>query len=245
MKVDLLAIGVHPDDVELSSSGTIINEIRAGKKVAVIDMTQGELGTRGNAETRYQEAAQAAMILGVHARENLKMRDGFFEDDETNRMLLIQAIRKYRPEIILANALEDRHPDHGRAGKLIETSCFLSGLSKIITKDDAGNEQEKWKPSYVLHYIQDTFREPDIIIDITDSFDQRMKAISAYSTQFFTPNDKSGEPQTYISSPEFFESVTARARMIGKRIGVKFAEGFNTEKTIGIRSLDSLISIPT
>lgn len=241
MKVNLLAIGVHPDDVELSCSGVIINEVKAGKKVAIVDMTQGELGTRGTVDSRYQEAATAAMIMGVHARENLKMRDGFFVNDEENKLKLITAIRKYQPEIIFANALEDRHPDHGRAGKMIAECAFLAGLSKIETKDEAGRVQEKWKPAYVLHYIQDWFREPDFIVDISDVFEQRMEAIAAYGTQFHNPADNSGEPQTYISTPEFFEAVIARARMIGKRIGVKYAEGFNTEKTIGIRSLDALV----
>lgn len=241
MKVNFLAIGVHPDDVELSCSGVIINEVKAGKKVAIVDMTQGELGTRGTVDSRYQEAATAAMIMGVHARENLKMRDGFFVNDEENKLKLITAIRKYQPEIIFANALEDRHPDHGRAGKMIAECAFLAGLSKIETKDEAGRVQEKWKPAYVLHYIQDWFREPDFIVDISDVFEQRMEAIAAYGTQFHNPADNSGEPQTYISTPEFFESVIARARMIGKRIGVKYAEGFNTEKTIGIRSLDALV----
>ena len=241
MKVNFLAIGVHPDDVELSCSGVIINEVKAGKKVAIVDMTQGELGTRGTVDSRYQEAATAAMIMGVHARENLKMRDGFFVNDEENKLKLITAIRKYQPEIIFANALEDRHPDHGRAGKMIAECAFLAGLSKIETKDEAGRVQEKWKPAYALHYIQDWFREPDFIVDISDVFEQRMEAIAAYGTQFHNPADNSGEPQTYISTPEFFESVIARARMIGKRIGVKYAEGFNTEKTIGIRSLDALV----
>ncbi|MBL0154039.1 MAG: bacillithiol biosynthesis deacetylase BshB1 [Chitinophagaceae bacterium] len=241
MKVHLLAIGVHPDDVELSCSGVIINEVKAGKKVAIVDMTQGELGTRGTVDSRYQEAATAAMIMGVQARENLKMRDGFFVNDEENKLKLITAIRKYQPEIIFANALEDRHPDHGRAGKMIAECAFLAGLSKIETKDEAGRVQEKWKPAYVLHYIQDWFREPDFIVDISDVFEQRMEAIAAYGTQFHNPADNSGEPQTYISTPEFFEAVIARARMIGKRIGVKYAEGFNTEKTIGIRSLDALV----
>lgn len=245
MKVDILAIGVHPDDVELSCSGVIINEVRAGKKVAVLDLTQGELGTRGTVETRYKEAATAAMIMGVRARENLGMRDGFFRNDELHQLQLIRAIRKYRPEIILANALEDRHPDHGRAGKLIADSSFLAGLSKIPTKDENGEEQEKWKPAYVLHYIQDWFREPDFIVDISDVFEQRMKSIEAYNTQFYNSGDQSGEPQTYISTPEFLESIIARARMIGKRIGVKYAEGFNSEKTIGIRSLDALVSNQT
>lgn len=243
MKLDILAIGVHPDDVELGCSGTIINEIKAGKKVGIIDLTQGELGTRGTIETRYKEAANAASILGVHLRENLKMRDGFFTNDEAHQLKLIQSIRKYQPSIILANALEDRHPDHGRAGKLIAESCFLSGLAKIITNNEENKPQARWRPSYILHYIQDRYHEPDLIIDITDVFAQRMKSIEAYGTQFFN-GDSDGE-QTYISSPEFYESVVARARMMGKRIGVKYAEGFTTEKKIGISRLDTLIQLET
>jgi bacillithiol biosynthesis deacetylase BshB1 len=243
MKLDVLAIGVHPDDVELGCSGTIINEIKAGKKVGIIDLTQGELGTRGTIETRYAEAAEAAKILGVHARENLKMRDGFFVNDEAHQRLLIQAIRKYQPSIILANPSEDRHPDHGRAGKLIANACFLSGLSKIETVDNNGSVQQRWRPTYVLHYIQDRYHEPDLVIDITDVFEQRMHSIKAYRTQFYV-GDNNGA-QTYISSPEFYESIVARARMLGKRIGVTYAEGFISEKKIGIRRLDSLIQLET
>lgn len=245
MKLDILAIGVHPDDVELGCSGTLINEIKRGKKVGIVDMTQGELGTRGNIETRYREAAEAARILGVGCRENLKMRDGFFRDDEENRMKLIAAIRKYQPGIVIANVLHDRHPDHGRAGHMIAESSFLSGLPKIETKDAEGNAQQRWRPSYVLHYLQDWYHEPDLLIDITDVFDQRMKAIEAYSTQFYTSPESDKGPQTYISTPDFLESVIARARMLGKKIGVKYAEGFITEKKIGIRSLDALIQNET
>ena len=245
MKLDILAIGVHPDDVELGCSGTLINEIKLGKKAGIVDLTQGELGTRGTIETRYDEAANAAMLLGVHVRENLKMRDGFFKNDEEHQVKLIATIRKYQPSIIIGNILHDRHPDHGRAGQLISDSCFLSGLAKIETKDDDGNVQQKWRPSYLLHYIQDWYHEPDLLIDITNVFDQRMKAVQAYSTQFHTPaSDKSG-PQTYISSPDFLESVIARLRMFGKRIGVKYAEGFVSEKKIGLQSLDALIQNET
>lgn len=244
-KLDILAIGVHPDDVELSCSGTIINELKRGKKVGVVDLTQGELGTRGTVETRYQEAANAAMIMGIHVRENLKMRDGFFENDETNKRKLITAIRKYQPEIVLANALHDRHPDHGRAGKMIAECCFLSGLSKIETKDETGNPQAKCKPSYVLHYIQDWYHEPDLLVDISSSFDQRMKAIQAYTTQFHTGTASDAGVQTYISTPDFLEAIIARARMLGKKIGVKYAEGFNTEKKIGISNLDALVQVET
>lgn len=239
MKLDVLAIGAHPDDVELGCSGTLINEIKKGKKAGIIDLTQGELGTRGTVETRYQEAADAAKIIGVTVRENLKMRDGFFQNDEAHQLQLIQKLRQYQPDIVIGNILEDRHPDHGRAGSLIYDACFLSGLKQIVTKDDEGNIQEKWRPSYLLHYIQDRFYEPDVIVDITDVWEQRLEAIKAYKTQFFNPG--LNEPQTYISSPEFFESVKSRARLLGKRIGVAYAEGFLSKKSIGIRGLDALI----
>jgi len=245
MKLDILAIGVHPDDVELGCSGTLINEIKRGKKVGIADLTQGELGTRGTVETRYEEAASAAMIMGVLVRENLKMRDGFFENNEEHKLKLIAAIRKYQPDIVIGNVLHDRHPDHGRAGQLIAESSFLSGLSKIETKDENGKVQPRWRPAYVLHYIQDWYHEPDLLVDISDVFEQRMKAIEAYSTQFWTGDTGNEGPQTYISTPDFLESVRARARMFGKRIGVKYAEGFISEKTIGIRSLGSLIQNET
>lgn len=241
MKIDILAIGVHPDDVELGCSGTIINEIKLGKKVGIIDLTQGELGTRGSIETRYKESANATMILGVHVRENLKMKDGFFRNDEEHQLKLIQAIRKYQPTIVLGNILNDRHPDHGRAGQLIATACFLSGLAKVETTDENGLKQSRWRPTYVLHYLQDWYYEPDIIIDISDVFEQRMKSIEAYSSQFYNPDSLSNEPETYISSSDFMESVIARARVLGKKIGVLYAEGFKSEKRIGLKSLDSLI----
>lgn len=241
MRVDILAIGVHPDDVELSCSGTLINEIKAGKKVAILDLTEGELGTRGTVHTRYDEAANAAIIMGVHARENLKMRDGFFKNDEEHQLQIIQAIRKYRPTIVFANALQDRHPDHGRAGQLIAESCFLSGLQKIETKDENGQSQLKWRPSYVFHYIQDRFQEPHFIVDISTVFEQRMNAIRAYTTQFHNPNDQSNEPQTYISSEGFLSAIESRARLLGKRIGVEYAEGFTSVKTIGVKNLDLFI----
>jgi N-acetylglucosamine malate deacetylase 1 len=230
MKLDLLAIGVHPDDVELGCSGTIINEIKKGKKVGIIDLTQGELGSRGSAETRHAEAIKAAGIMGVHIRENLKMQDGFFKNDEEHQRKLIVAIRKYQPEVVITNSLDDRHPDHGRAGKLTTDSCFLSGLIKIETKDEKGNKQEPWRPKYVFHYIQDRYREPDFIIDITDVFEQRMEAVKAYTTQFYNPDNEDDGPQTYISTSAFLESIIARARMIGKKIGVTYGEGLTPKK---------------
>ncbi len=239
MKLDVLAIGAHPDDVELGCSGILIKEVKRGKKVGIVDLTQGELGTRGTVETRYQEAADAAKIMGVQVRENLKMRDGFFVNDEAHQMQLIAALRKYKPEIVIGNVLEDRHPDHGKAGNLIYDACFLSGLTQVKTKDEHGAEQEKWRPKYLLHYLQDRFYEPDIIVDVTDVWEQRMESIKAYKTQFH--NLESNEPQTYISSPAFIEALVSRARLLGKRIGVQFAEGFVSKKNIGINNLDALI----
>ncbi len=245
MKLDILAIGVHPDDVELGCSGTLLNEIKLGKKAGILDLTQGELGTRGTAATRHEEAARAAEILGVHMRDNLKMRDGFFKNDEVHQLQLIAAIRKYQPEIVLANVLDDRHPDHGRAGHLIADACFLSGLVKIETKGDDGQPQARWRPKQVLHYMQDWYHEPDLLVDITDVFEQRMQSVLAYHTQFHTATAGKDGPVTYISTPDFFDSIIARARMLGKRIGVKYAEGFMSEKKIGIRSLDALVSVET
>ena len=239
MKLDVLAIGAHPDDVELGCSGTLIKEVHRGKKVGIVDLTQGELGTRGTVETRYAEAAAAAKAMGIHARENLKMRDGFFVNDEAHQRQLITVLRKYRPEVVIGNILDDRHPDHGKAGKLIYDACFLSGLAKVVTTGTDGKEQEKWRPKYLLHYLQDRFYEPDVIVDISDVWEQRMEAVKAYTTQF--NSQESDGPQTYISSPEFMQSLEARARSLGKRIGVKWGEGFVSKKSIGIASLDALV----
>ncbi|TWI85333.1 bacillithiol biosynthesis deacetylase BshB1 [Lacibacter cauensis] len=246
MKLDILAFGVHPDDVELSCAGTLMVEINNGKKVGVIDLTRGELGTRGTAETRRQEAAVAAEIMGVHVRENLGMRDGFFKNDEEHQLQIIQKIRQYQPEIVICNAIEDRHPDHGRSSKLVSDASFLSGLRKIETALD-GVAQEAWRPKYVFHYIQDRYAEPDFIFDITSVFNRKVESIKAYGTQFsnasVNPNDD--EPQTYISTPAYFDTIISRHKMLGKRIGVEYGEGFITEKRIGIRSFDALIQITT
>ncbi len=241
MKLDILAIGVHPDDVELGCAGTLLKEIQRGKKAGIIDLTQGELGTRGTIETRYAEAAEAAKVLGVSMRKNLKMRDGFFKNDEDHQLLLIKTIRQYRPDIILGNVLTDRHPDHGRAGNLISDACFLSGLAKIETLDDKGVQQEKWRPRYFLQYMQDWYHEPDLLIDVSDVVETKMKSIDAYVTQFHTGGREAGGPQTYISTPDFKESLLARMRMMGKRIGVKYAEAFITQKHIGLSNLEGLI----
>lgn len=242
MKLDILAFGVHPDDVELGCSGTLLAAIAEGKKVGVVDLTRGELGTRGTVETRREEAARAAEIMGIQVRENLGMADGFFQNDETNLRKVIGMIRKYQPSVILANAFEDRHPDHGRSAKLVADAAFLSGLRKIETYSD-GQLQEVWKPAYVFHYIQDRFIAPSFVVDITPFMDKKMEAVLAYSTQFFNPD--LNEPQTYISSSQFLETVKARALMMGKRIGVGYAEGFYTEKTPGISSFDAFIQQTT
>lgn len=238
MKTDILAFGVHPDDVELGCSGTLVAAVAQGKKVAVVDLTRGELGTRGTPETRDVEAANAAKVMGVLARENLKMADGFFQNDENNIRKVITAIRKYQPEIVLCNAPEDRHPDHGRSSALVADAAFLSGLRKIQTEYE-GRMQEQWRPSYVFHYIQDRYLKPDFLFDISASFDQKIKAILCYTTQFNTTD--TSEPQTYISNPDFLEVIKARALMFGKRIGVQYAEGYLTTKMIGVKSFDAFI----
>ncbi|MBE7174543.1 MAG: bacillithiol biosynthesis deacetylase BshB1 [Williamsia sp.] len=238
MKVDILAFGVHPDDLELGCGGTILAAIAEGKKVAVVDLTRGELGTRGSAEIRTQEALNAAKILGVEHRENLDMRDGFFQNDEENIRKVITSIRKYQPTVVLCSAPEDRHPDHGRSSKLIVDAAFLSGLRRIETEYD-GQAQQSWRPANVFHYIQDRYLKPDFVYDISAHFEQKMKAVLCYTTQFNT-TDKS-EPSTYISNPDFLDVIKARALMFGKRIGVTFAEGYITQKMIGISSFDNII----
>lgn len=242
MKFDILAFGVHPDDVELGCAGTILASINQGKKVAVIDLTRGELGTRGTVETRNEESAKAAKVLGLHARENLDMADGFFEHNQANILKVITAIRKYSPDILLCNAPEDRHPDHGRSAKLVSDAAFLSGLRKIETTYE-GKAQEAWRPKYVFQYIQDRYLEPDFIFDISAFHDKKMEAIQAYATQFYNPQLE--EPNTYISSPEFLNSITSREMILGKRIGVKYAEGFVSDKMIGVSSFDAFIQHTT
>ncbi len=242
MKLDILAFGVHPDDVELGCAGTIMAAIDQGKKVGVVDLTRGELGTRGTPTTRTQEAAAAAKIMGVDVRENLDMADGFFANDEAHQRKIIALIRKYQPDIILANAPEDRHPDHGRSAKLVSDAAFLSGLRKIETVHD-GASQQAWRPAYTFHYIQDRFIQPSFVIDITKYMDRKIEAVLAYGTQFNSAD--TSEPQTYISSPQFLETVKARALMLGKRIGVGYAEGYITEKIIGFSNFDAIIKHTT
>jgi bacillithiol biosynthesis deacetylase BshB1 len=238
-KIQILAVAVHPDDVELCCSGTLMMEKLQGKTTGVLDLTRGELGTRGTPELRLEEAGAASRIMNLDIRENLGMADGFFQQDEDNQRKLIRAIRQYQPEIVLASALADRHPDHGRAGKLISDSCFLSGLRKISTRDGQGMEQAQWRPKYVFHFIQDRFYQPSFVYDISTVFDRKLEAIRSYRSQFHSTTYDKDEPQTYISGPEFLDAVIGRAQMLGKMIGVKYAEGFISEKMIGVRSLDS------
>lgn len=237
MKLDLLVFAVHPDDAELGCSGTIIKHIAQGKKVGIVDFTKGELGTRGTAATRAAEAEASSKILVLHARENLGMRDGFFKNDEAHQLEIIKRIRKYQPEIILTNALYDRHPDHGRASDLANDAIFLSGLRRIETVLD-GKAQQPWRPRLALQYIQDTYIKPDIIVDISAQMEQKMKTIRAFKTQFDHTDEN--EPQTYISNPAFLQAVIARAREMGKSIGAEYGEGFTSRKLLGVDDLFDL-----
>jgi len=243
MQLDILAFGVHPDDVELGCSGTLLSAIAEGKKVGIVDLTRGELGTRGTAETRDEEASRAAALMGVSIRINLQLADGFFENNQASQLLVIQAIRRFRPQIVLCNAPDDRHPDHGRSAQLVQTAAFLSGLPKITTVYEQ-QEQTAFRPAYVFHYLQDKYLNPSFIVDVSAHFQQKLQAILCYTTQFNAP-ENSHEPQTYISSPQFLETVIGRARLLGKRIGVQYAEGFITEKMLGIQSFDAFIQNPT
>ena len=239
MKLDILAIGVHPDDVELSAAGTILKHIALGKKVGILDLTRGELGTRGNAQLRTQEAMKASEILGLSVREQLNMADGFFENNEAHVKQIIQAIRKYQPEIILCNAISDRHPDHGRSAKLVADACFYSGLIKIETKDLQGNNQSTWIPKALYHYIQEQYLEPDFVIDITPFMDKKMESIMAYSSQFYDPNSK--EPVTPIAVANYMDYVKSKASIYGKSIGCDYAEGYTVNRTLGVNNLFDLV----
>ena len=238
MKVDILAIGAHPDDVELGCGGTIAKLLAEGKTVAIVDLTQGELGTRGTNITRAQEAADAAKILGISARENLKMKDGFLNNSEEYQMEIVKIIRKYQPEIILANAIDDRHPDHAKASKLVSDACFLSGLVKIETSLN-GENQKSWRPKQIFHYIQWKNITPDFVIDISDFMDKKIEACLAYKTQFYDPN--SSEPMTPIATKDFLESLTYRAQDLGRLSGVNYAEGFTTEKLMALKNFDGIV----
>ncbi|NNJ88798.1 MAG: bacillithiol biosynthesis deacetylase BshB1 [Eudoraea sp.] len=239
MKLDILVFGAHPDDAELGAAGTIAKEISLGKKVGIIDLTRGELGTRGSAEIRDKEARVSAEILGVSVRENMEFADGFFVNDQQHQLALIRKIRMYRPDIVLCNAIEDRHIDHARGSQLVSNACFLSGLMKIDTKAEGDDLwQEAWRPKQVYHYIQWKNLTPDFVVDITDVIDKKMEAINAYASQFYDP--KSKEPSTPISSKNFTDSVTYRARDLGRMIGVEYGEGFTVERFIGVKSLGDI-----
>ncbi|WP_264549850.1 bacillithiol biosynthesis deacetylase BshB1 [Flavobacterium sp. N2820] len=237
MKLDILAFGAHPDDVELGCSGTIAKEVSLGKKVGIIDLTRGELGTRGSVEIRNSESAKASEILGVFVRENLDMRDGFFINDEAHQLKIIQMLRKYRPEIVLCNAIADRHIDHGKGSKLVSDACFLSGLVKIETELN-GEKQHAWRPKVVYHYIQWQNIEPDFVVDISGFLDKKMESVLAYGSQFYDPN--SNEPVTPIASKNFLDSVKYRAEDFGRLVGVEYAEGFTTERYLAVNSLADL-----
>jgi N-acetylglucosamine malate deacetylase 1 len=237
MKLDILAIGVHPDDVELSCAGTLLRHIAAGYKAGILDLTPGELGTRGTPEIRREEATKAAKILGVATREIMNLKDGFFTGGNEEMLEVVKRIRKYRPEIVLCNAVSDRHPDHGRAAKLVSEACFYSGLRKIETEHE-GVAQEAWRPKAVYHYIQDRHIVPDLVIDVTPYINKKLEAIQAFSSQFFDP--KSKEPVTPISTPDFLEQVKGKMRVVGRDIHVEFAEGFTVERAVGVEDLLAL-----
>lgn len=238
MKLDILVFGAHPDDVELSCGATIAKEISLGKKVGIVDLTRGELGTRGTAEIRDKEAADAAKILGVDIRENLRFRDGFFVNDETHQLEVIKMLRKYRPDIVICNAVDDRHIDHGKGSKLVSDACFLSGLMKIETQVD-GIAQEAWRPKQVYHYIQWKNLVPDFVVDVTGFIDKKVDSLMAYKSQFYDPN--SSEPVTPITTKNFKESILYRAADLGRLIGTEYAEGFTAERYVAVSSLGNLV----
>jgi bacillithiol biosynthesis deacetylase BshB1 len=238
MKLDILALGAHPDDVELGCGATLAKEIKNGKKVGIIDLTRGELGTRGTAETRNQESKNAADILGVSLRINMDFADGFFVNDKKHQMALIKLIRKYQPDMVLCNAIEDRHIDHGKGSQLVSDACFLSGLVKIETKDEYGELQKQWRPKQVYHYMQWKNLEPDFVVDVSGFIDKKMEAVLAYKTQFYSETSK--EPETPISSKNFTDSIKYRARDLGRLVGVEYAEGFNVERYVAVDSLFDL-----
>ncbi len=237
MKLDILAIGVHPDDVELSCAGTLLKHIELGKKVGILDLTHGELGSRGSGDLRLIEAAKSAKILGISIRENLGFADGFFKNDQEHQLQIIKILRKYQPNVVLANTPTDRHPDHGRASQLISEACFYSGLLKIETELD-GIKQNLWRPRAVYHYIQDRYLQPDFVVDVTNFVDKKMEAILAFSSQFYNPD--SNAPETPISSKKFLDFIKARMATFGRDINVDYAEGFKVERVLGVEDITQL-----
>ena len=240
MKLDILAIGVHPDDVELSCSGTLMKHVDMGYTVGVLDLTKGELGTRGSAEIRLQEVEEATRIMGVHIRENLGFEDGFFKDDKEHQIELIKMIRKYQPSVLIANAKYDRHPDHGRSAQLVLTACFLAGLAKIETTLN-GERQKSFRPGALYNYVQATHIEPGFVVDISGYFERKSEAIQAFKSQFYHSAGDSSAPQTFISSPEFMEFIKARAVHFGVPIGVKYAEAFTINRILGVKNMMDLL----
>ena len=235
MKLDILALAAHPDDTELGCAGTLLVHIAQGQKVGVVDFTRGELGTRGSAEIRNQEANDSAKLMGLAVRENLGFKDGFFVNDESHQRAIIQKIRRFRPHILLVNAPKDRHPDHGRASEVSVTASFLSGLKRIETKDENGLAQEAWRPKAVYHYVQSDYIHPDFIVDVTEHWDKKMESIMAFKSQFYNPDNQ--EEDTYISSKIFMKGIEARALDFGRTIGVKYGEGFTVDRTLGVDDL--------
>ncbi|MCS5489450.1 bacillithiol biosynthesis deacetylase BshB1 [Algoriphagus limi] len=236
-KLDILVIAAHPDDAELGCSGTIAAHVAKGYKVGIVDLTQGEMGTRGTPETRVKEAADASKILGLSARENMGFQDVYFQDDTSHQLALVKVIRKYQPDIVLANAISDRHPDHGKGSSLASKACFMSGLRKIETSMD-GELQQPWRPKFVYHFIQNNYIEPDFVVDITDYWDVKIKSILAFKSQFYDPNSK--EPESFISDPDFLPFIEARAREMGHKILATYGEGFTVERMMGVENLFDL-----
>jgi bacillithiol biosynthesis deacetylase BshB1 len=237
MKLDILVIAAHPDDAELACSGTIAAHVAKGYKVGVLDLTKGEMGTRGTPEIRQQESEISTEILNLSARDNLGFKDMFFKNDDIHQLEVIRIIRKYRPELVLANAVSDRHPDHGKGGNLASDACFMSGLRKIETRDN-GTQQEAWRPKFVYHYIQNNYIKPDFVVDITDYWEQKIRSIKAFKSQFYDPENK--EPESFISSRGFLDFIEARAKEFGHSISVKYGEGFTVERMIGVEDLFNL-----
>lgn len=237
MKLDILVIAAHPDDAELSCSGTIAAHIAMGYKIGILDLTHGEMGTRGTPEIRIRESKASSAILGLSARENVGFKDVFFLDDQEHHLEIVKIIRKYKPNLVIANAISDRHPDHGKGAAVASKACFISGLRKIVTQLD-GVEQEAWRPDNIYHYIQNNYIHPDFVVDITDYWDVKINSIKAFKSQFFDPD--SNEPESFISRPGFLDFIEARAKEYGHRIGVKYGEGFTVEKMIGVTNLFDL-----
>ncbi|WP_162416044.1 bacillithiol biosynthesis deacetylase BshB1 [Cyclobacterium roseum] len=238
MKLDILAIAAHPDDAELSCSGTLASHVAKGYKVGILDLTRGEMGTRGTPELRIKEAGKAAEILNLSMRENLGFQDVYFKDDKEHQVAIARVLRTYRPEIVLANAVSDRHPDHGKGGSLASHACFVSGLRKLETEKD-GKPQEAWRPKYIYHYIQNNYIEPDLVVDISSHWETKIKSILAFQSQFYNPDSK--EPESFISRPDFLDFIEARSREMGHKINVKYGEGFTVERVTGVSDLFDLL----